>query len=100
MLETPSDLLQFLHASQITQDLGGSLVYNHDSWVEIQRVCRVGDKGSYHAEGMSAECIDGRWAEHKITVGQRTKTDQMAVQVLIIYVRSPCRTNLFAQSCV
>ena len=38
-------MLQFLSGSQITHDLGGSLAYNHDSWVETQRVREGGEEG-------------------------------------------------------
>lgn len=37
-LETTSDLLQYVHTSQLSKDLGGTLTYDHEHWVETQRV--------------------------------------------------------------
>lgn len=38
MLESSTDLFHYLQASQITRDLGGTLDYDHDQWIQIQRV--------------------------------------------------------------
>lgn len=38
MLESNADLFHYLQVSQVTRELGGTLSYNHDQWIEIQRV--------------------------------------------------------------
>ena len=38
MLESSTDLFHHLQVSQITRDLGGTLDYDHDQWIQIQRV--------------------------------------------------------------
>ena len=38
MLESNNDLFHYLQVSQVTRELGGTLSYNHDQWIEIRRV--------------------------------------------------------------
>jgi len=38
MLEHSADIFNYLQVSQLTRELGGTLSYNHDRWIDTQRV--------------------------------------------------------------
>ena len=38
LLESSAEIFQYLQASQLTKELGGTLSYNHDKWIDTQRV--------------------------------------------------------------
>ena len=41
LLDNSNGLLQYLPAPQVHKELGGSLVYNHDEWIDAQRVSNL-----------------------------------------------------------
>ena len=38
MLESSGELFQHLQVSQVTSDLGGTIRFNHQEWIDTQRV--------------------------------------------------------------
>ena len=41
MLENSTDIFHHLQVSQITKDLGGTLPYDHEEWIDTQRVRKL-----------------------------------------------------------
>ena len=47
MLENSGELFQHLQVSQVTSDLGGTIRFNHQEWIDAQRVGILYSKLTY-----------------------------------------------------